>query len=267
MQHRGTSGFGRQRNNDGRETDVTGFLASVTSMQEAEIALAGGADVLDLKDPSRGALGALPAEIITACVAGIARRRIVSATAGDLPMEPDLVRNAVQRLARCGVDIVKIGLFPGGDALGCISTLRETARAIVAVMFADQAPGFSLIGPLRDAGFGGVMLDTADKSAGGLQRHLDGDVLADFVESAKISGLMSGLAGSLRLEDVAPLAALGPDYLGFRGGICDHGRQSALSPARLHDVRTAIDSANVHQRAARMATAAAGAQRAAHSVA
>jgi uncharacterized protein (UPF0264 family) len=249
---------------------VTGFLASVTSMQEAEIALAGGADILDLKDPSRGALGALPAEIVTACVAVIARRRIVSATAGDLAMEPELVSKAVQRLAACGVDIVKIGLFPGGDVSACISALREeTARGtrLVAVMFADQAPDFSLIGPLREAGFVGVMLDTADKSAGGLRRHLDGDMLADFVEAARSIGLMSGLAGSLHLEDVAPLAALGPDYLGFRGGICDHGRQSALSPERLRAVRTAIDHGNIHQRAARMATAAAGAQRAAHSVA
>lgn len=249
---------------------MTGFLASVTSMQEAEIALAGGADILDLKDPSQGALGALPAEIIAACVAGIARRRIVSATAGDLAMEPDVVCNAVKRLAACGVDIVKIGLFPGGDASACISALREeTVRGtrLVAVMFADQSPDFSLVGPLRDAGFTGAMLDTADKFAGGLRRHLDGDVLADFVQSTKTSGLMSGLAGSLHLEDVAPLAALGPDYLGFRGGICDHGRQSALCPERLHAVRSAIDNANLHQRAARMAMAAAGAQRAAHSVA
>jgi dihydroneopterin aldolase len=118
-------------------------------MQEAEIALAGGADILDLKDPSRGALGALPIEIITACVAGIARQRIVSATAGDLAMEPELVCNAVQRLSACGVDIVKIGLFPGGDVSACISALRgETARGtrLVAVMFADQGPDFSLIG-------------------------------------------------------------------------------------------------------------------------
>jgi len=249
---------------------VTGFLASVTSMQEVEIALTGGADILDLKDPSRGALGALPAEIITACVAGIARRRIVSATAGDLAMEPNLVCDAVRRMSACGVDIVKIGLFPGGDVSACISALRdETARGtrLVAVMFADQGPDFSLIGRLREAGFIGVMLDTADKSAGGLRRHLDGDALAEFVESARSIGLMSGLAGSLRLEDVAPLTALGPDYLGFRGGICDHGRQSALSPERLRAVRAAIDNANIHQRAARMATAAAGAQRAAHSVA
>ena len=249
---------------------MTGFLASVASMQEAEIALAGGADILDLKDPSRGALGALPSEIVTACVAGIARRRIVSATAGDLAMEPELVGDAVRRLSACSVDIVKIGLFPGGDASACISALSdETARGtrLVAVMFADQDPDFSLIARLSNAGFIGVMLDTADKSAGGLRRHLDGDALADFVGAARSVGLMSGLAGSLQLADVAPLAALGPDYLGFRGGICDHGRQSVLSPERLRAVRTAIDFGNIHQRAARMATAAAGAQRAAHSVA
>ena len=155
---------------------MTGFLASVTSMQEAEIALAGGADILDLKDPSRGALGALSAEVISACVAGIARRRIVSATAGDLPMEPDLVRNAVQRLAKCGVDIVKIGLFPGGDASACISALREeTVRGtrLVAVMFADQSPDFSLDRVAarcrlrrRDAGHGGQIRGRTAASSG-----------------------------------------------------------------------------------------------------
>jgi uncharacterized protein (UPF0264 family) len=245
-------------------------LASVTSLSEAEIALSGGADILDLKDPSRGALGALPPEVILACVAGIARRRIVSATAGDLAMEPELVRSAVRRQAALGVDIVKVGLFPGGDLMACISVLRdqtsEGAR-LVAVMFADQGPDFSLIERLRSAGFIGVMLDTADKSAGSLRRHLDDAVLADFVRAASSAGLMCGLAGSLQLEDVAPLTALGPDYLGFRGGICDRGRQSAVSPERIHAVRAAIDRASLHQRAARTATAAAGAQRAAHSVA
>jgi uncharacterized protein (UPF0264 family) len=248
---------------------VTGFLASVTSMPEAEIAISGGADILDLKDPSRGALGALEPTTVSACVAGIARRRIVSATAGDLPMEPEPVTGAVRRLAALGVDIVKIGVFPEGDARACIAALAEDTRRgtrLVAVMFADRAPDLELLPRLRDAGFIGAMLDTAGKSSGGLRRHLATDVLGDFVATARELGLMSGLAGSLHVEDVAPLAALGPDYLGFRGGICDSGRQSALSADRICEVRGAIDRANIHQRAARMATAAAGAQRTAHSV-
>lgn len=249
---------------------MTGFLASVVSAAEADVALAGGADILDLKDPLKGALGALPSATIAKAIAFVAKRRIVSATAGDLPMEPEAVRNAVQRLSALGVDIVKVGLFPGGDVVACVQALRhETARGtrLVAVMFADQTPDFSLIPRLRDAGFAGVMLDTAGKLSGGLRTHLPQDILVKFVCLASDGGLMSGLAGSLRVEDVATLAAIEPDYLGFRGGICSDGRQSSLSPERLRAVRAAIDEASSHQRAARMATAAAGAQRAAHSVA
>lgn len=249
---------------------MTGFLASVVSIAEADIALAGGADILDLKDPSAGALGALPSATIRDAVVHIAKRRIVSATAGDLPMQPEVVRNAVRRLAELSVDIVKIGLFSGGDAEACIRALSdEAARGtrLVAVMFADRTPDFSLVVRLRDAGFAGVMLDTVGKLSGGLRSHLPQETLANFVRLASDNGLMSGLAGSLRIDDIGPLAALGPDYLGFRGGICNDGRQSPLSPERLRMVRASIDKANSHQRAARTATAAAGAQRAAHSVA
>ena len=78
--------------------------------------------------------------------------------------------------------------------------------------------------------------------------------------------MLSGLAGSLGLADIAPLARHAPDYLGFRGALCKDGRTSTLDPERVRTVRAAIDQAAGHQpSAARIATAAAGAQRAAHS--
>ena len=249
---------------------MTGLLASVVSAAEAMTAVAGGADILDLKDPSKGALGALASVTIAEIVATVANRRIVSATAGDLPMEPEIVRDAVQRLALLNVDIVKVGLFPGGDVSACISALSQMAGRgvrLVAVMFADQQPDFALIPTLQAAGFAGAMLDTAGKQFGGLRGFLPPARLREFVQVAAESGLMSGLAGSLRLEDVESLALLEPDYLGFRGGICAAGRESPLSLEKLRAVRAAVDLANDHQRAAKTATAAAGAQRAAHSVA
>ena len=39
---------------------MTAMLASVTGPEEAEIAIAGGADIIDLKDPAAGALAAAP---------------------------------------------------------------------------------------------------------------------------------------------------------------------------------------------------------------
>ena len=48
---------------------MTLMLASVLSVEEAETALAHGADIIDCKDPHRGALGALPLARITEIVA------------------------------------------------------------------------------------------------------------------------------------------------------------------------------------------------------
>lgn len=249
---------------------MTGFLASVTSAAEAEIVLASGADIIDLKDPYSGALGALPSPIIEDAVRAVAGRRTVSATAGDLPMEPRLVADAVARIAGFGADIVKVGMFPGGDPRACIAALaREAARGtrIVAVLFADQDPDFAMIDRLHDAGFIGAMLDTADKRAGGLRRHLGDAMLTEFVVRVSRQGMLTGLAGSLGLADIAPLARHAPDYLGFRGALCKDGRTSTLDPERVRAVRAAIDQAADYQpSAARIATAAAGAQRAAHSL-
>jgi uncharacterized protein (UPF0264 family) len=80
-----------------------------------------------------------------------------------------------------------------------------------------------------------------------------------FVATARLNGLLTGLAGSLGLADIPPLAALGPDYLGFRGALCSGGRESALDPAALAAVRAALDAAQPAR--ASSATATAGAQR------
>jgi uncharacterized protein (UPF0264 family) len=235
---------------------VTRLLASVMTPAEAELALDGGADIIDLKNPAAGALGALPAPVLRACVAAAGGRRLVSATIGDLPLDPPRVAEAVARTAATGVDIVKIGLF-AGDLPGGLAALRSSPTHRVAVLFADRAPDLSVLEPLAEAGFLGVMLDTADKAAGPLPSHLDRPALAGFVARARALGLLSGLAGSLRLADVPALAALRPDYLGFRGALCGAGgRAGALDPDALAAVRRALAAA---QRPS-AATATAGAQ-------
>ncbi len=104
---------------------MTLFLASVRDAAEAEMAIGAGADIVDLKDPGRGALGALAPKTIAACVRAVARRVPVSATIGDLPLEGDAVRAAVLTTAARGVDYVKLGLFPGGDGERCFNLLAD----------------------------------------------------------------------------------------------------------------------------------------------
>jgi uncharacterized protein (UPF0264 family) len=240
---------------------MTLLLASVRSAEEALIACAGGADIIDLKEPAAGALGRLPDATIAAVLSAVAGRKPASATIGDLPLEPRRVRDAVLAMAAAGVDIVKLGLF-AGDVPGTLAELAGPARdgiRLVAVLFADRQPDVDAVARCADAGFFGVMLDTADKRAGPLTRHLPEDALARFIAVARRHGLLAGLAGSLSAADVPALLPLTPDYLGFRSALTAGGRSGPLDAMAMAKMRLALDQAPL----ASSATAAAGAQSAA----
>jgi len=276
------------------------ILASVRDGGEALLALSAGVDVIDLKEPNHGALGAVSVEAVQAVVElrnrgnrgtgnpgnrGTSRNRgirnrgaqyqfpgdlqekaqeelireigivspyfpdfgrgrvLVSATIGDMDLSPAPVLAACRRWAECGVDVIKIGLFPGdlNATLKALAPLIETGAKVVAVAFADRPVMWQqILPPVAKAGLFGLMLDTADKSRGGLLSHLPVPVLAAFVAAVRDSGLTCGLAGSLRLEDIPVLAPLGPDFLGFRSALCDQGRMGKLSESKLQAVVTAV---------------------------
>jgi dihydroneopterin aldolase len=222
---------------------MTRMLASVNSPQEAEIALVGGADIIDLKDPTKGALGAVAPDVIRATVKSVAKRRLVSAVTGDLPMQPQLVTTTVHQIAETQVDYVKLGIFPGGDAAACISQLAEIARRtkLIAVFFADACPDFALLPLLKQSGFAGAMIDTRGKAVGRLLDHLDIARLRGFVEDCHAIGMIAGLAGSLETPDIPRLLVLAPDLLGFRGALCGAGgRTAAIELSRVQAVRGLI---------------------------
>ncbi len=222
---------------------MTLFLASVRDAAEAEMAIGVGADIIDLKDPGQGALGALAPDTIAACVRRIAARAPVSATIGDLPLEGETVRNAVLATAASGVDYVKLGLFPGGDAERSLSLLTTEAAHIrlIVVLFADALPDFDAIGLAARIGAHGVMFDTMGKDAGSLPDRMSFMALAEYIASAKAEGLVVGLAGSLKAKHVPSLVALAPDLLGFRGALCQCGdRSQDLDPVRLAAIRALI---------------------------
>jgi uncharacterized protein (UPF0264 family) len=223
-----------------------GLLASVANAAEVAAAVALSADIVDLKDPSQGALGAWPVAAVRAAVASIDGRCLSSATIGDLPMVADPLCAAARTMAETGVDIVKVGFFAPGDPRAIAGALAPVARLgarLVAVLMADQEPDLRLAPALAAAGFWGMMLDTADKRGGGLRHHLTDACLGRFVADGRGCGLVTGLAGSLQVPDIAPLIAIGPDYLGFRGALCAGDRTAGLDPGAVAAVRRAMVAA------------------------
>jgi dihydroneopterin aldolase len=222
----------------------TRLLVSARDAEEALVALAAGADVIDLKEPREGALGMVAADEIRRAVAAVGRRRPVSATTGDaLPDDPAAVLAAATAVAETGVDFVKVGLFPGPGRRALIETLGlglASETRLVAVLFADHGFDAGLIAPLADAGFHGLVVDTAGKRAGRLLDFLGPEELLGVVTACRGEGLFCGLAGSVRMEDIPALAALAPELIGVRGAATagpdrtaplDGGRVAALVAA------------------------------------
>ena len=227
-----------------RPLPSTFFLASVRSVEEALLCVRAGADVIDCKDPDQGALGALPTDVVRAIRHALPDNVTVSATVGDLVPDTTAMASAVAAMAATGVDYVKIGIFPGGDAKGMLKALApgifHKAR-LVGLLLADRDPDFSLIDDMAEVGFAAVMLDTAVKSGGALPDVMDGARLQSFVTAAQRAGMLAGLAGSLRLKHIAPLLTLKPNLLGFRGALCSAGdRRGVLDRAAISQVRAAI---------------------------
>jgi uncharacterized protein (UPF0264 family) len=109
------------------------------------------------------------------------------------------------------------------------------------VLFADESYDLNLLDALAAAGFAGAMLDTAGKAGGSLRHWRNALELREFVDRARVSGLLSGLAGSLQEADIAPLLELSADYLGFRGALCaGHDRSQRLDKWALHRIRSLI---------------------------
>ncbi|MES9831804.1 MAG: (5-formylfuran-3-yl)methyl phosphate synthase [Candidatus Thiodiazotropha sp. DIVDIV] len=219
------------------------LLASVIDHQEMELAINSGADIIDLKNPHRGALGALSIDTISSLVVQCRGRCPVSATVGDLPAEPLQLTQAIDQTARCGVDYVKVGFFSNDNLTECIQAIKTLTNqyAVVAVLFADLQPPLHQLNSFASAGFKGVMLDTAGKGGGGLLSHIGLEEIDHFVDECRSLGLLNGLAGSLSLDDIPKLLPIMPDYLGFRGALCDQAERTAgIVPHRLNDIRNAF---------------------------
>jgi len=227
------------------------LLVSVVDAAEARLAAAGGVDVVDVKNPAEGSLGA-PAPGVIAAVRDVLPAGLpLSAALGDLPSLPGTAALAAFGAARSGAAYVKLGLWGPSSVDEAVAVLRAARAAVdgdarvVAVAYADAVrvpsrplPPSQLVAAAREAGVDGCLLDTAVKDGRGLLTWLAPEALAAFVADAHGAGLEVALAGELRAEDLAVVRATGADIAGVRSAACRDGRRTAaLDPERIARLR------------------------------
>jgi (5-formylfuran-3-yl)methyl phosphate synthase len=249
------------------------LLISVRNVAEALAAAQGGADFIDLKEPRLGALGGLPLNVISAIVQALRQaghRQSISATIGDVPMQAlSEIQKRVLDVAACGVDIVKVGITapaetglahseqgsvlpssapvadaqPLQQALAVLHWLANSGVCIVPLFIADGGLNYSLVQQALRLRFYGVMVDTQNKSQGSLLEMLPRVSLMKFVEQARQAKVLVGLAGALRQQHLPALLELAPDFVGFRGAVCDDNeRTGVLNAVRVAGLRSAVEA-------------------------
>lgn len=230
------------------------LLVSVRDAAEASAALVGGAHLIDVKEPARGALGAAdPAEwhAIAAVAAG---QRPLSIALGELsessPAQLAALAGQVPRSAK----FAKLGLAGcDGDPAWrdkWLTVMRALPPGVgsVAVVYADHlsaaAPEPQAISALQEiAPLSAVLIDTQDKSRGGLFEHWPFSELRGFCSAVRRLGLPLALAGSLQARDFSQALLLDPTWLAVRAAACEGARTSAVSAARVARLLQAIRAA------------------------
>jgi uncharacterized protein (UPF0264 family) len=237
------------------------LLVSVASAAEASAALAGGADIIDAKDPRAGALGAVRPHVLREIHAAVAGTRPVTAALQDAADE-DAIERAAQVFAAAGAALVKVGFAGIADATRAGALIAAAVRGagrkdagtggVVAVAYADAdragspAPA-ALVHEAARAGAEGVLLDTADKDGPGLRNLIAPAALAAWVAEAHRAGLFVALAGKLTADDLSFVRDAGADIAGVRGAACDGGRTGRVAADRVARLRTLCWPAGDHR--------------------
>jgi uncharacterized protein (UPF0264 family) len=231
----------------------------VKNATEAIEALAGGADIVDAKDPAAGPLGPVAEDVLREIASVVGRSRPLTAALGDIG-DAIAAEHAACLFAACGAALVKVG-FAGIASperiAAIIASAARGARAgsdgrsgVVAVAYADADTSTDLapqaiIEIAARAGATGVLMDTANKSGPGLTTLMSTSMLASWVADAHEAGLICALAGRLTADDFAVVQRTGADVAGVRGAACDGGREGQVTALRVRNLRATwtVDSA------------------------
>lgn len=229
--------------------DTPWLLVSVRDVKEAEAALAGGCDILDLKDPKNGPLGMVSVANIDKVVTAVRKKSKtmpISVAVGELSDWDDLKK--IPKLP-AGVTYVKVGTAKVGKDTNWPARWKDIRKQFetnakvkffwVAVAYADwRAAGAPSPTAIVDAvleeslsktgGCVGVLFDTWAKQGRSLWEWISRADLKRHAEALHQGGRLVALAGGLDCDKLIGMSTLEPDIVGIRSAACKDGTRNGV---------------------------------------
>ncbi len=229
------------------------LLVSPINVEEANVCRLGGTDIIDVKNPKEGSLGANFPWIIQE-VKKAAGNVPVSATIGDFNYKPGTASLAALGAAVAGAQYIKVGLYDIKTKEQALDMLVNIVRAVkdydrnkkvVASGYSDYRRIASL-SPMelpaigRKAGVDVVMMDTGIKDGRSTFDFLTEDEITGFVSRARSLGLLTAIAGTIKFENIPALKRISPDIIGVRGCVCGGDRNSSIKKELVERLKAEI---------------------------
>ncbi|NLI93799.1 MAG: hypothetical protein GX434_16880 [Peptococcaceae bacterium] len=235
----------------------TALMISVVSGKETLAALEGGADIIDVKNPAEGALGApTPAAVQDVCLR-LKGSKPFSIALGEFPGKPCAAALAALGSAFFRPDFVKIAFIPHHSPEEICKTLQEIKKSLsiidfkrislVSVAYADTLSFASwklerFAEASREGGADGCLVDTWEKKNKTLLDYLPLDAIQKWIGECHRQELFCGLAGSLSFADVASISRFEPDIIGVRSAVCGGDRLGGtVSAPKVKALKEIID--------------------------
>lgn len=213
------------------------LLVSPATIEEAKKALS--ADIVDVKRPEEGSLGASFPWIIRA-IKDLTHKP-VSAAIGDFDYKPGGAALTALGAAAAGADYIKVGLMFDGieEAEMLINSVTRAVKEIypekmVVIAAYSDWERLETISPYdmaplaAKAGADISMVDTGIKDGKSTFEFMDEARLVEFTKLNQKLGIKTALAGSLKFEDIDILKRINPDIIGVRGMVCGGDRRAMV---------------------------------------
>jgi (5-formylfuran-3-yl)methyl phosphate synthase len=225
------------------------LLVSFRSLAEVVSVPLAAVDIIDLKEPGNGPLGAVAVTVVHEVREYLGTDRQLSVALGELiSVDPT---NWQRDLA--AVDYAKLGMSGMRSNNDWKRLLRSafdrlpSATAPVAVAYADDdwadsPTPESILEFAIDQGAKVFLLDTFTKNGRSLFHYLTPARLMSLRERCAQAGVEFALAGSIDSACLSDAIGVRPDIIGVRGAVTTGERDAAVDPEKVSQFREEIEA-------------------------